>query len=117
MPAPQTIEDLAENPNKYGMPTFEEFRKNKEKWMGRADEEIAAIDKGDPMLKCKQRYFIESYRVDSLEQAERIAIDMGYDLFRDFVICPQLRPDETLRGFYNEVTFRVKDDLKKRESW
>jgi hypothetical protein len=116
MAVAESIEELAENPTKFGMPTFSEFSKNKEKWMGRADDEIAAIDRGDPMLGCRQKYYVEQYRVESLEQAERIARDMGHDLFHDFVVHPQLRPDGGA-GFYNEVTFRVKASLQKRASW
>lgn len=111
-----TIDDIAENPTKFGMPTLDEFTRNKEKWMGRDDDEIAAIDRGDPVLGCRQRYYIENYRVESLEQAERIARDMGLNLFHDFVVHPQLRPDHGA-GFYNEVTFRPKRDLQKRENW
>lgn len=118
---PESIEDLAENPTKWGMPTFEQFRKNKERWMGRADDEIAAIDRGDPLLGCRQRYYIEDsgtgkHRVESLEQAERIAVDMGLNLFHDFITDPQLRPDGA-GGFLNEVTFRSKRSIEKRIRW
>lgn len=102
------------------MPTFEEFRKTKEKWMGRLDDEIAAIDRGDPLLGCRQRYYVEDaggrYRVESLEQAERIAVDMGLSLFHDFITDPQLRPDGA-SGFFNEVTFRSKRSIEKRAHW
>lgn len=116
MRTPDSIEELTENPSKFGMPTFEEFSKNKEKWMGREDDEITAIDCGDPLLGCRQKYYLENYRVESLEQAERIARDMGLNLFHDFIVHPQLRPDGGA-GFYNEVTFRVKSLLEKRKSW
>jgi hypothetical protein len=112
----ESIEDLAENPAKFGMPTLAEFIRNKEKYMGRHDDEVAAVDRGDPVLGCRQRYYLEHYRVDSLEQAERIAIDMGLSLHHDFVIDPQLRPDGAA-GFYNEVTFRRKAAVAKRARW
>lgn len=115
----ESIEELAEDPTKYGAPTAEEFSRNKEKYLGRPDDEIAAIDRGDPILKCKQVYYIEAdarYRLDSLEQAERIARDMGASLFHDFAACPQLRPNDS-GGFYNEVTFRLKSQLEKRRRW
>lgn len=115
-----SIEDIVENPTKFGMPTLEEFTKNKEKYMGRADDEITAVDRGDPQLGCLQRYYIEGdggrYRVDSLEQAERIARDMGRSLSHDFILDPQLRPDDR-GGFYNEVTFRPKASVAKRANW
>lgn len=116
MIAPESLEELIKHPTRYGMPTFAEFRRNKEKFMGRADDEIAAIDRGDPMLGCRQKYYVEHYPVESLEQAERIARDMGLSLFHDFIIDPQLRPDHGA-GFYNEVTFRSKRSIEKRAAW
>jgi hypothetical protein len=111
-----SIQDIAENPERYGMPTLSEFVRNKEKYMGRPDDELAAIDQGDPQLGCLQKYYVEGYRVDSLDQADRIARDMGYDLCKDFILDPQLRPDDR-GGFYNEVNFRAKSSVTKRSSW
>lgn len=116
MISPDSIDDLMENPSKFGMPTLAEFVRNKEKFMGREDDEIAAIDRGDPLLGCRQRYYVEHYRVESLEQAQRIASDMGLNLYHDFIIDPQLRPDGAA-GFYNEVTFRSKATVTKRTRW
>ena len=115
-PLPESLEDLEQNPNKYGMPTLDEFSRNREKYMGREDDEIAAIDAGDPALGCRQKYYVEHYRVDSLEQAQRIALDMGLNLFHDFIVDPQLRTDSG-GGFYNEVRFRSKRSIAERESW
>lgn len=115
MHTPEDLEELMSNPGRWGVPTLDEFTRNREKYMGRPDDEIAAIDRGDRMLGCRQRYYVEQYRVTSLEQAERIAMDMGLSLFHDFIVDPQLRPDSS--GFYNEVTFRVKQHVKKRAAW
>lgn len=104
---PDSVEELMANPTAFGMPTFEEFRRNKEKYVGRPDDEIAAIDRGDQNLKCRQKYFIEGYPVSSLEKAERIALDMGKSLFHDFKTDPQVRTDDR-GGFYIEVNFRAK---------
>ena len=120
MPIPESIEDLVECPSKFGMPTLEEITRKhyskREAFYGREDEEIAAIDRGDPILGCRQKYYVEGYRVESLEQAERIARDMGLNLFHDFVVHPQLRPDGAA-SFYNEVTFRSKSSVQKRANW
>lgn len=104
------LEDIMENPTKYGLPTFEEFRANKEKWLGRKDDDIAAVDRGDPMLGCFQKYYIETavgrrYGPFPLELIETMAIEEGMNLHHDFIKDPQLRPDGA-GGFYNEVTFR-----------
>lgn len=114
---PDTLEDLTENPSAYGIPTFDEYCKNKERWVGRYDDEIASIDRGDQNLKCKQRYYLEHYPVDSLEQAERIAGDMGLSLYNDFIHDPQVVPDSSVKGYHIRVTFRSKGSLAKRANW
>jgi len=105
-----SFDDILEDPRAYGIPTFEEFRKNKSKYMRRSEEEVEAIDRGDPMLGCFQRYYIEDnrgrrYGPYSLELIQAVAIDEGLNLEHDYIKDPQLRPDGQ-GGFYNEVTFR-----------
>lgn len=112
---PETIEDLVENPTKFGMPTFEEFIRNKKKWMGSKEDWLESIDAGDPVLKLTQRYYVEHYRVESLEQAERIALDMGFNLYDDFVLDPQIVQDGGRH--VSEVKFRSKRALEKRANW
>ena len=121
---PDTLQDFAQNAGKYGVPTFEEvdrpYYNKRDQMFGREDDEVTAIDKGDPMLGCTQSYYIQDvgsrYRLESLEQAERIAQDMGLSLHRDFVVDPQLRNNH--RGsFYNEVTFRSKRSGERRKRW
>lgn len=118
-PFAEDIQELQENPTKFGAPTFEEFSRNRERYMGRYDDMLAAIDKGDTLLKCKQKYYVENYRVDSLEHAERVARDMGANIHNEdhFVIDPQVKPDSSVRGFHLEVTFRLKRELVKRSRW
>lgn len=105
MKTAQSIEELLENPTAYGMPTFEEFRKNKQKYLGRKDDEVASIDRGDTNLKCRQVYYVMGYKISSLEQGERIAKDMGYDFYTDFKAKPQVMPDSSVRGYYIRVNF------------
>lgn len=120
MSGANSIDDLLSDPHRYGFCTFEEFRRNKEKWLGRADDEISSVDAGDRNLQCRNVYYLESdagrYRVDSLEQAERIALDMGLNLFHDFLIKPQVREDISARN-YIEVTFLAKQLIAKRANW
>lgn len=117
MHMPESIEELAENPAKYGVPTLEEFVRNREKYQGRYDDEIIAIDKGDQNLGCKQKYKVNGYSAESLEHAERLARDMGYNLFQDFIVDPQVRADSSVRGYYTEVNFRPKESIEKRRNW
>lgn len=113
---PDDIEELIENPSAYGMPTFDEFVRNKKKYMGGPEDMLEAVDRGDPILKARHKYFVENYRVDSLEQAERIARDMGFDLYENFVLDPQITHDESGR-LITEVRFREKKALERRASW
>lgn len=107
-----TIEDLMANPRDYGMPTFEEFVAHKERYRDRYDAFVASIDAGDHNTGAIQRYFIETKngekRVSSLEQAERIARDMGLSIHNmdDFKIDPQYQPGDTAGKHWLKVTFR-----------
>lgn len=113
-----SIDDFMENPTKFGMPTFEEFVRNKEKYLGRYDEELEGIERGDHNLQCKQRYFMHGVELDSLEQAERIAREEGLSIHRDYVVKPQVRHAPDLRrGYYLEVTFMPKAEAERRARW
>lgn len=116
----ETIDELAANPSKYGVPTLEEvtrkYYSKRDQMFGRDDDELIAIDNGDHVLGCLQRYFVEHYPVKSIEQAQRIANDMGFKFPQDFVVDPQLRPDHS-GGFYNEVTFRSRMSIERRKNW
>lgn len=75
--------DLFINPNKYGVPTFEEFQKNPERFRGRWDDKFAQVDAGSRMLDRvvkKHVYEVEGVRCRSLEECERVAAEMGIDL-------------------------------------
>ncbi len=113
---PESIEELVENPSKYGMPTFDEFIKNKRKYLGSKEEMLESIDRGDPLTKLKHRYYVEGYRVETLEQAERLALDMGFNLYNDFILDAQIVPDYGHTNI-SEVRFRSKRALERRASW
>lgn len=115
------IQDIMNDPNKFGIPTFEETQRKyynkRDRMYGRADERAAAIDAGDKALGLRQKYYVEHcgrYRTDSIEQAERVIRDMGFDMHRDFIGCPQVRDDD---GLYIEVTFKRISSLKDRQLW
>jgi hypothetical protein len=86
-----TLEDIVKNPAKYGAPTFQQWRQNKDKW--RVDW-AAIADNGSRQLahqQVRQLYKVGKYIVKSIEEAERIARDMGFTLSR-MPIAPQIRP-------------------------
>lgn len=63
-----------------GFPTFDEFRKAPQKWRRDPEELFTGIDKGSLTAKREShKYYWRNYACDSLEQAQRIAKDEGYD--------------------------------------
>lgn len=88
-----SIDDLYDNPHDFGIPTFEEFRKNKEKWLGRDDDTLACVSKGGEGANRdthRHIYEIEGYRCKTLEEVERVAREQGIPLrsldFRPIII-------------------------------
>jgi hypothetical protein len=115
-PMPDSIEELTKDPAAYGIPTFEEFVKNKRKYLGSREDTLESVDRGCHATRLKHRYFVEGYRVDSLEQAERIALDMGFDLYENFILDPQIVQNGN-DGLINEVRFRSKESIARRSKW
>lgn len=77
-----------------GFPTFDQFRKNPDKWREAADEVLKAVDESTHAFRglvVKQRYEAFGYPCDTLEQVERICRDEGVAL-RDLDMRPQIIP-------------------------
>lgn len=111
-----TYEEVLQSPNKFGMPTFEDFKLNHERYMGRDDDKLAFADKGSDILKRhvkKHIYELEGYRCESLEEVERVASSQGIPL-RDLDYRPQLIP---LGGGKCDILIKFvsKDERAKRE--
>ena len=84
-----TMADIFENPKAYQqatgieVPTFDEYAKNPEKYKGRKDEIFVSAENGPQLLRKVTRrayYYVGKYKVDSLEKAEKVAKDMGWNL-------------------------------------
>lgn len=84
-----TLDDIFKNPKAYSaatgidVPTFDEYAKNPEKYKGRKDEILVSAEDGPKLLRKvtgKTYYYVGKYKVDSLEKAEQVAKDMGWDL-------------------------------------
>ena len=84
-----TLDDIAQNPKAYELalgvpvPTFDEYAKNPEKYRGRRDEILESAQNGPELLRKvtgKIYYYVGGYKVDSIEKAERVALDMGWDI-------------------------------------
>jgi hypothetical protein len=72
-----------EHPERYGFCSFEDFRKNKEKWKFSADRLFEAVQGAGTAHKQrlkKLRFEINGHRAESLEQVQRIAKEEGLSL-------------------------------------
>jgi hypothetical protein len=111
---PENIDDILEKPSRFGLPTFEEFKKNPEKYLGRDDEALASVDEAGFMLKNilkRVKFEIEGYRCKTLEEVERVAKNQGIPL-KELDYYAQLVP----QGGGNcdvVVKFMSKSDLQK----
>lgn len=113
------FEDLVQNPNKFGLPTFEEFKNNREKWLGKRDDSFDQVDKGSKNLSRmvkKQKYEIAGRKCKSLEEVERVAhCELGIDIDKlDY--RPELIPQgggtcDVL------VKFVSKEERERRKDW
>lgn len=113
-----TMDDLMAEPESYGLPTFDQFVKNSEKYLGRDDDRFMEVDRGSKNLdRHVQRhvYEIEGYRCKSLEEVERIAAQQGIAL-RELDYRPQVIP--TGAGKCDLlIRFVSKETREKRKLW
>lgn len=109
---------LFDNPEEFGLPTFEQFRRNPEKYIGREDERLEEVDRGGEQIRnVVQRhiYEIEGYRCKSLEEVERVASQQGIPL-RELDYRPEVVP--TSAGKCDLlVRFVNKNTRARRREW
>jgi hypothetical protein len=102
LPIEQTtsMEDIIENPAKYGAPTFEQYCANREKYLGRKDEILGVVSAGSRVLGnviMKQEYEISGYKCRTLEEVERVANSEGIPL-NELTIEPDLQYEGGNKG-------------------
>ena len=89
------MDDVTDFLKKVGFPSFDEFSRNVEKYMGRDDDRLSEVDRGHTdaikTVVKRQVYEIEGYKCKTLEEVERIAKDRGIPL-RELDYRPQLIP-------------------------
>jgi hypothetical protein len=110
--------DLAKMAESVGFPTFDEYCKNPEKYLGRDDAALAEVENGSTQLnRTVQRhiYEIEGYKCRNLEEVERIATSMGIKL-KELDYRPQVQTN-TSGGVDIKVTFVSKELREKRKDW
>lgn len=101
-----------------GAPTFQEFVKNRDKWMGKDDEKLGLADTGSQILKKhvkKHIYEIEGYRCKNLEEVERVAKSQGIPV-SELDYRPEIMPMSG-RKCDILVKFVPKHTRDKRETW
>lgn len=89
-----TLDDILANPTRYGMPSFDEFRKAPDKWRKRPDDVFTLADGSTRVFRgavAKQVYFIKGYKCDNLEKVERIAKEEGMNLY-NLEMIPEVKP-------------------------
>ena len=109
---------LIQRPGDYGFCTFEEFRKNKDKWRANPEAGLVSVENAGTLFKGrirKVKYELEGYPCDSLEAVQAQAKVMGF-MDKDLVSFPV--PHNHLAGKFDIlVRFFHKDTVKKRESF
>lgn len=116
--AVKDVDEVFENPEYYGLPTFDDFVKNQDKYLGREDEALEQVDRGSKNLeKHVQRhiYEIEGYRCKSLEEVERVAKAQGISL-SELDYRPQVMPVGAGKCDLL-VKFVSKSERDKRNAW
>lgn len=83
-----TLDDLQEDPKKFGLPTFEEFCANPDRWRKRNEDAFNLIDAGSQAMKNqieKHVYYVAGYKCGSLEIAQKVLMDeYGISAAKDF---------------------------------
>ncbi len=99
-----------------GVPTFEEFCRNRDKYLAPVDD-FDLVDKGSRTMKNVKRhvYEIEGYRAKSLEEVEKIASSQGIPI-RELDYRPQIIPQGAGKCDI-VVRFLPKHVRDKREAW
>lgn len=78
-----TTADLMDNPNKFGAPTFQQFKDRRSFYQKNHNTSFGNIEKGGEIsnrFTKKQKYELGGYRCNSLEEVERVALNMGLDM-------------------------------------
>lgn len=78
-----TTHDIMNNPVKYGAPTLQDFKSRRSYYANGHNKTFGRIDKGGAIANKytkKQIFEIEGYRCKTLEEVERVALNLGLDL-------------------------------------
>lgn len=112
-----TIDTLA----KMGAPTFEEFKRHRERYMGRDDDVLSSVDSAGTMIKGYLKrvvYELEGYRCKSLEEVERVAASQGIPLsqleYRAVCVPQSSYTCDVLVKFMSKAEYQRRRQLEKQ---
>jgi len=91
------IEEVVQDPSKFGAPTFEQFRANYVKYMGKEDDLFAKVERGSELLKTrikKYKFEVFGYKCKTLEDAEKVIRDYGFKI-NEMEMLPELIPQNS----------------------
>lgn len=103
----------------YNVPTFDDFRLNREKYIGSPEDILTCADKSVTNFRAglmKQTYEYEGYAVDSLEKMQTLFKEEGIvNPEKELEMKPEMIP-EIAGNFRIVVRFRRKSSLIRVES-
>lgn len=112
------VGEVFDNPTAFGLPTFEEFVRDQDKYIEREDARFAEVDRGSRNLDRhiqKHIYEIEGYRCKTLEEVERVARSQGIPL-KELDYKPQVVPSSAGKCDIL-VRFVSKEKREARRNW
>jgi len=112
------FEEILQDPTKFGAPTFEEFSRCPEKYLGRDDDALSSVDNVDSCLKNrmkKVRFEIEGFRCRTIEEVERVALANGIPV-RELDYTGHLIPQGG-GEFDVLIKFISKAERERRSNW
>lgn len=116
--------DVLHDPHRFGFVTFDEFKRNPDRWRKRKDRAFASVDRGSKLLGnrvARQTYEVfdgsgVGYKCRSLEDCEQTASYMGYSIDQ-LVMKPEIVP----LGYNGQCELHIRwfpvELAARRESW
>jgi len=110
-----TLEDIYADPNRFGLPTFDEFVKRPERYRESPTRLFDSVERGSQIrglrdLIQREEFYIDGYKARSLEDVERIANNQGYRLDQ-LEIKPQIIPQGNGKCIVR-THFKVRDGTR-----
>lgn len=113
-----SLDEIMSSPEEYGMPTFDQFRKNPDNYRKRSDHTLEIVERGSQLIGGsieKYEFWIYGYKCKTLHEVQRIAGNMGI-ANKDLKMISELIPGVAHKGTM-KINFMSKADYKRRSEW